>query len=506
MGEDMRDSNQTTGIIKWESTLENYFYIDDNMEYPSAAPYHPSEEYSEYPYDDEICRTSSNDIYDCIRKTMKELGLDIVHFDTKDWNPLGKYVSEGQTVLLKPNMVNHTNPAEEDPGRGMACLITHPSVVRCIFDYVFIALKGKGRIIIADAPIQGCNFDELLKRSGYGLLFNYLKGKETDDLKISYADLREVVYKKENGEILQNERPDMEYPGIEVDLGDDSYFVDVKKKENLRITCYDAKDTVEHHRQGHNVYKISSAVLCADIVISMPKPKSHRIAGYTAALKNMIGANARKEYLPHHRKGGKGTYSDEYTVSHGFLKWVNSTANDFMNHAVKNNDQKRIKFFNYIGRKTGRMLNEREPGRYSYGMWYGNDTIWRTILDVNHAVIYADKNGAMCDSPQRRMLCIGDMVICGDHEGPLSPKYKKVGGILFSDNPVIFDMIIVRLMGFDWKKLNTLYNAVNDKRLVSGLDPKTVFLSSNDLRFNKCISDIHYNFNFTPTEGWRGHI
>ena len=412
-------------------------------------------------------------------------------------------------MLLKPNMVNHFNPAEEDPVKGMDCLITHPSAVRCVFDYVYIALKGSGKIIIADAPVQGCDYDELLKKSGYGELFRYLKTKETARLEISFADLREVTYRKEDdGRIIQSDRKNMEFPGVMVDLLEDSYFNEVKNKKNLRITCYDARDTVSHHTEKHNIYKISSAVLSADFIINIPKPKSHRIAGYTAALKNMIGANARKEYLPHHRKGAKGVNSDEYVGTHRLLKWINSTSKDFMNHYVKTGNEAMVRFFDDIGRKTGRMLNKAEPRRFTSGTWYGNDTIWRTILDVNHAVMYADKDGVMRETLQRGIIHIGDMVVCGDHEGPLNPSYKKVGGILFSENAVDFDRTVVRLMGFDRDKLKVLTNAVKDDMINGGGSTGHLQLKSNDARYDKDIDDIREEdiFMFRPTKGWEGHI
>ena len=36
-------------------------------------------------------------------------------------------------------------------------------------------------------------------------------------------------------------------------------------------------------------YCISEACLEADVIINLPKPKTHRKAGFTGALKNMIG-------------------------------------------------------------------------------------------------------------------------------------------------------------------------------------------------------------------------
>ena len=155
-------------------------------------------------------------------------------------------------------------------------------------------------------------------------------------------------------------------------------------------------------------------------------------------------------------------------------------------------------------------------------MWYGNDTLWRSILDINHMVYYTDKHGRMKNVPQRKVINIGDMIVCGDHEGPLHPSYKKVGGILFADNPVLFDLLVVRLMGFDWHKFPTLVNAVRDKKLnydffpseesdVSAIDINKIdeiSIMSNDERFNKKIKDVYDNdlFHFVPTNGWKEYL
>ncbi|SFB14008.1 DUF362 domain-containing protein [Selenomonas ruminantium] len=53
-----------------------------------------------------------------------------------------------------------------------------------------------------------------------------------------------------------------------------------------------------HQAPGIHNYNVSEVVLEADVVISLPKPKTHRFGGVTAALKNMVGINANKECLP----------------------------------------------------------------------------------------------------------------------------------------------------------------------------------------------------------------
>ena len=58
----------------------------------------------------------------------------------------------------------------------------------------------------------------------------------------------------------------------------------------------------------------------------MPKPKCHRKAGMTSALKNFVGANVRKEFLPHHTMGSIKEGGDEYFVTSkihsGGEKWM----------------------------------------------------------------------------------------------------------------------------------------------------------------------------------------
>ena len=154
-----------------------------------------------------------------------------------------------------------------------------------------------------------------------------------------------------------------------------------------------------------------------------------------------------------------------------------------------------------FSRRIGIALDNKEENRKKFGMWYGNDTIWRTILDINHIVSYCGKDAVMYPKKQRQILNFGDMVVCGEKEGPLRPAYKKVGGILFSDNAVEFDMCAVKLMGFDYSKFPVLVNAVQDKELFQKVETD-IFLNSNDCQFQGKISDIENTFGFIPSSGW----
>ncbi len=87
--------------------------------------------------------------------------------------------------------------------------------------------------------------------------------------------------------------------GVVVDLGNDSKFFNIlnEKLQKARITNYDPRILPTHHHDNIHEYYISQYVLDTDVIIYLPKPKSHRKAGMTSALKNFVGANVRKEFL-----------------------------------------------------------------------------------------------------------------------------------------------------------------------------------------------------------------
>lgn len=69
----------------------------------------------------------------------------------------------------------HINKAIDDEN-DLRALVTHPSVVRAIVDYVYIALTNSGEIYVADAPMQECNLEEALKKLD---MMNYLNFGES---------------------------------------------------------------------------------------------------------------------------------------------------------------------------------------------------------------------------------------------------------------------------------------------------------------------------------------
>ena len=139
--------------------------------------------------------------------------------------------------------------------------------------------------------------------------------------------------------------------------------------------------------------------------------------------------------------------------------------------------------------------------KYWEGSWYGNDTIWRTIADINKIAFYADKNGIIKKDIQRRSFIVADMIVSGEKEGPMLPKPVNSGIIAVGEDSLDFDKVICSLMGFNWRDIPTLSNVIRSEnnKLTS-----TTVKSNIDIWNNKEPDAIRENYPlmFQPTNGW----
>lgn len=472
----------------------------DCYQYPkNSISFRPSIKYPEYIWGDNLS-SQENKIYDAVRKSFYFLGLDKENFGRETWNPLGKLIGAGDNVLIKPNLVMEKNPS----GEGTDCLYTQPAVVAPVIDYILIALKGTGQIVIGDAPLQECDFDKLINESGYRELIEWYRKQGCN---IRLEDFRGVTSDLKYGFRIQHTNKNIR--GKIINLGTESEFFneDEAKLNKLRITNYDPAIMKQHHTVDKHEYYISDYVLNADCIINMPKPKSHRKAGVTISLKNLVGINIRKEFLPHHTKGSVEEGGDEYERKN-FLKSLRSEIWDIRNKHCAHNRIVTAYFYNSLSKMCNLILRIMKS-KYSEGSWFGNHTISRTICDLNKIIYYADKNGTMQTSVQRKMLIVADMIICGEKEGPLAPSSKNVGIIASAINPVFFDETICALMGFDENKIPTLESVKQLKgkyRLFDdSLKPKIVsnLGELNGLNPAELKKEV---FNFIPASGWKGKI
>src|SRR5688572_21503606 len=119
-------------------------WCDSSVRYAGQTPFHPEGDYPEAPFLERSAEP--NQVYQAVRNCFIQAGLDSNNFGTSQWNPLGSLINPGETVLLKPNMVKERHP--RDPN-GWQYVLTHGSIVRAVSDYVWLALQGRGKIIIA---------------------------------------------------------------------------------------------------------------------------------------------------------------------------------------------------------------------------------------------------------------------------------------------------------------------------------------------------------------------
>lgn len=481
---------------------------DSETQYPDKSTlFRPSIAYPEYLFTDDLCSVS-NKVYMQVRDALRMLGLDKDNFGLNCWNPLGDgYVVPGDRVLIKPNLVLDCNSGNG----GTDCLYTHPSVVAAIIDYVCIALKGTGEIIIADAPLQTCNFERLIHDSGYSDLVKYYKGK---GINIEIQDLRGLTSYKIDHVVHSTINEKTKLSGIIVDLKNLSAHTQLTKKqiEAMRITSYDPAELKRHHNINKHEYLIASVVLHADCIINVPKPKTHRKAGVTIALKNLVGINVRKEYLPHHRVGGSVSgIGDEY-LGQSNLRKFSSYFLDLSNKMATKNYYivaKSLLAMTLIINKIDSLFCSHH-NKYAEGSWFGNDTIWRTILDLNRILMYADRNGVITDTPQRKSLCVADMVVIGEGEGPLLPSPRHVGAVAIGENYVCFDEAVATIMGMNFKLIPSIYKPrLFTKDLPIVLENDNTTIVSNNKHWDKQPLDkIKYEdtLQLLPSSGWKGHI
>ncbi len=471
-----------------------YFGRLANLTYPSGEQYwSPSEAYPEHPYPERS--SGENGVYRLIRAGFHMLGYDEAHYGLAEWNPLGDLIRPGMTVLIKPNWVLHQN---DDPSHDMNCVVTHPSVIRAVLDYVLLALKGTGRVIIGDAPIQICDFEALHRSFGYDKLWAYYREK---GVALEIKDFRGLVA-LETGTRMNVQRN--QSAGIVVDLGNQSFFSgwSAEKIDRLRVTNYATGLMKEHHSEQKHEYMIHPSVLEADIVLNLAKPKSHRKAGLTACAKNFVGACMRKEDLPHHTVGSKAENGDEY-LKKSALHTVQSRLLDLKNDSDYAGDKRFFLYhWLYKGVRAAQKLSGAEKRDFFEGSWYGNDTIWRTIVDLNRVLRYADKSGVLQETQQRTVFNVCDMIVAGEGEGPLKPSPKPLGAIVMSDKIWAADRFICRLVGFSDAAIRYL-NHLPDRQ--DGDDSFVVVRETGEKTpFGAFAFDPACYLR--PTDGWSGHI
>lgn len=474
--------------------LVAYEKFDVGSTYPSAEyNFNPSICYPEYPWKKENISPEPNEVYELVRKSFYALGLDKENYGKSSWNPLGEIIKQNYSVLVKPNMV--ISQHEE-----LECIVTHPSVIRVVLDYVYIALKGEGSVVIGDAPMQRCNFSDVVNGVKYDKLLEFY---QLNGWHIKILDFRDTCLSK-----YSNINDDGNF--ILCDIGNKSFLCDKDKfYKRYRVTNYDYRKMKVYHNPSAHKYLIRKEVFYADVIIDVPKFKTHKKAGFTGALKNFVGTVVHKECLPHHIKGSAFSGGDEY-LHDSICKKINTFAHeqlDLIN--IKQNSYLSKRFYEFILNLSEKMMYRFSQDDYVEGSWYGNDTIWRTFGDINRILMYADRNGHIQQTIQRNIFVVGDMIVAGEKEGPVHASAKNVGVILSGNNPLAVDCVAAKIMGFDYKKIPALKHLLSHQSYAfKNCKYENILLNSVSKKYKNvkllALNDIIDGF--IPSSGWKGHV
>lgn len=372
-----------------------------------------------------------------IEQLAKDLG-----WHSEQGGAFGNVIPRGARVLVKPNFVLHEN---QGPG-GFEPLVTHASIVRAAVEAALRA--GAGEVVVGDAPIQSCDFDSLMAQMGLGVWAAELMAREPRFKGI--RDFRRTTCVLVRGVRVSTENLQSEDNFVLFDLGGESLLEPVTDDaRSFRVTWYDPRLMAKTHHAGKHQYLVAREVIEADVIINLPKLKTHKKAGVTCALKNLIGINGNKEYLPHHRLGGAATGGDCYP-GESKVKRVLEFVADRQNLTESRAAGHVWHGFTYVLTRLSWMQGDKVGYE---GSWSGNDTIWRTCLDLNRILLYGRADATLGDEPQRRVLHLVDAVVAGQGNGPLSPDPLPMGMLLAGQNAAAVDWVGAYLLGYEPRRI-----------------------------------------------------
>jgi uncharacterized protein (DUF362 family) len=407
------------------------------------------------------------------------------------------------TVLLKPNWVKFRHPRVPE---GWAYTVTHGSIIRAVGEYVAIALKGRGSIIIGDGPQTDSAFEGLVNGTGMPSVVERL-GRH--DVSVRLVDFRKERWDEREGVIVaRHDLPGDPSGYVAFDLGDASRLVARAGEGRYYGAFYDAGEVNRHHSGGRHEYLISGTAVQADVVINLPKLKTHKKTGVTLNLKNLVGINGDKNWLPHHTEGDPSTGGDQFPGP------------SFRRHLER------------VGGRALRKLATVLPGvgpwllararRYGAGFfgdtdtvvrsgnWHGNDTTWRMALDLNACLLYGQPDGTLRPNRAKAYLSFVDGVIAGQGAGPLNPDPFPSGIVAFGSDPAAVDAACAWLMGFDPERLPVVRESFAPSRFpISALPSwREVRISSNYGLWSGPLEGIPLDecFRFRPHFGWTGAV
>lgn len=390
-----------------------------------------------------------------ITEAIASAGFDVA----AETGPFGQLIRRGDRVLIKPNWVMHRNLNGGDD----RCVTTDPTFLEVVVQEV--ARARPSAIVVADSPVLFCDFDFLVPKAYRARLI------ADCPVPLTFLDLRRTVAAGDamSRGVNTELRPLDRY--VFFDLGSESLLEPVTQDPpTFRLNDYDDRELARSHHRGTHRYLLCKEAFEADVVLSVPKLKTHHKVGLTGALKALVGLNGNKDYLPHHRRGGSGLGGDSYSgfrplleLAERALDLANRRINRPQYHAIK---RVAVGLEHFARRRGAPPL---------CGEWSGNDTAWRMALDLNRILMHGDAQGGLHRSRQRVFYSLTDALIAGQGDGPLRPTTLRLGAVTFASNPAYADQVHAALLHMDARLLPIIARALDPFPFpIAGVDTATL--------------------------------
>lgn len=412
-------------------------------------------------------------------------------------------------ILIKPNWVRH----EERPEFPIAALTTSSHLIDAVIGACLDQFPRAEAISIGDVPLQNCDWDLLAKQAGIDTLA--AKYANYASPRISFVDFRRERYRTVDGFFQKDQTGGHGDPRgyRDIVLDGESFLDSVSDaSETFRVSDYDPRETSSSHSRGTHRYCIAASALDCDLFINLPKLKTHQKAGVTGALKNIVGINDKKAFLVHYQQKSARSAGDEFPPDTDAAIILQTRVRDLVQK--RSRTLFRVLRAGWLGMRrlngiqtVGTPENLGKKYYIAAGSWYGNDTVWRMVYDLNRIIRYAPpvSGERLAATPQREYLAIMDAMVAGEGDGPLQALPVPLDALLASNDPFLIDAAAARLMGFEPEKIPTLryHNSFGDDW--GKFEPDQVEIEYDD----RCLTGLcglPVLHDFLPPPGWRNHI
>lgn len=412
-------------------------------------------------------------------------------------------VVPGDWVVIKPNLVKEAK--ETDPNEWES-VVTSPSLIRQVCEHVCKHLEGKGRVTICDAPQTDSSFARIAELLGLHHIAQDCS--QRFEVAVDVLDLRNEEWTNRGGVITERMRLKGDPEGtIAFDLGRRSLFYGFKGEGKYYGADYDSGVVNSHHRGDLQEYLLCRTPILADVFINLPKLKTHKKTGVTLNLKNLVGINADKNWLPHHTEGSPQNGGDEFPdmpvirrLERASVKVARSVALHVPGLGPRVAQRMR---------RAGTAVFGDGHHVIRSGNWYGNDTTWRMVLDLNRCLLYGNSDGSLRDARPKRYFSLVDGLVGMEGMGPMQGDPVQCGVVIGGTDPVAVDTVAAKLMGFDWRKIPVIRQAWSIPILpITASTPAEVIVHSVIDKWVGTLAEFEQRpyFRFQPHFGWQGHI